>query len=59
MKCPTCGAWCAVLETRNRQPENRTRRRYECGNLHRFTTLEAVVKYRHKHDNRNTFPVSS
>ena len=34
MNCPQCGAWSSVLETRG------TRRRRECGNGHRFTTLE-------------------
>lgn len=42
MKCPTCGAWTQVLETRKRGV-NVTRRRYECANLHRFTTLESVI----------------
>lgn len=38
MKCPVCGTWTIVLETRN------GRRRRECGNLHRFVTQENVVK---------------
>jgi len=38
MKCPVCGTWTIVLETRN------GRRRRECANLHRFVTLESVVK---------------
>ncbi len=37
MKCPTCGAWTIVMESRHG-----TRRR-ECANLHRFTTQENVV----------------
>lgn len=37
MKCPTCGAWSAVLETRD------TRRRRECANGHRFPTLEVFA----------------
>lgn len=41
MKCPECGAWTVVKETRQRS-NNETRRRYECANLHRFTTLETV-----------------
>jgi transcriptional regulator NrdR family protein len=41
MKCPQCGAWTTVKETRRRQ-DNTKRRTYECGNLHRFTTVERV-----------------
>lgn len=37
MKCPHCGAWSAVLDTRA------TRRRRECANGHRFSTVETVV----------------
>jgi len=37
MKCPTCGTWTSVKETRG------TRRRRECANEHRFTTEETVV----------------
>lgn len=36
MNCPRCGAWTNVLATRGA-----TRRR-ECGNGHRFTTVEVV-----------------
>lgn len=36
MKCPHCGAWSTVLDTRN------TRRRRECANGHRFATVEVV-----------------
>jgi transcriptional regulator NrdR family protein len=43
MKCPTCSAWVRVLETRNK-PNNQTYRRYECANLHRFTTTETLKK---------------
>jgi transcriptional regulator NrdR family protein len=42
LKCPTCGTWTQVLETRKRA-NNATRRRYECANLHRFTTVESVL----------------
>lgn len=41
MKCPTCDTWTNVLETRNK-PNNMTYRRYECANLHRFSTVEKV-----------------
>lgn len=43
MKCPVCGAWTLVKETRQRQ-DNSKYRRYECANTHRFTTLETVTK---------------
>jgi transcriptional regulator NrdR family protein len=37
MKCPECGVWSIVKETRG------SRRRRECANEHRFTTEEVVV----------------
>lgn len=37
MKCPHCGAWTSVLSTRG------TARRRQCGNGHRFSTVETVV----------------
>jgi transcriptional regulator NrdR family protein len=43
MKCPVCGTWTLVKETRKRA-DNSKYRRYECANLHRFTTLETVAK---------------
>jgi transcriptional regulator NrdR family protein len=52
MKCPHCKAWVEVLETRMRA-DGVKRRRYTCANMHRFTTLEAVVedrKMREKND---------
>ena len=39
MKCPRCNSWAQVLETRTKEDAT-VRRRYECGNLHRFTTIE-------------------
>lgn len=42
MKCPECGVWVRVVETRS-EPDGSKRRRYECGNLHRFTTRETIV----------------
>lgn len=43
MKCPVCGVWTLIKETRTR--ENNTKyRRYECGNIHRFTTVEVIDK---------------
>jgi transcriptional regulator NrdR family protein len=41
MKCPECATWASVKETRN-TPEGK-RRRYECANMHRFTTRETVI----------------
>jgi transcriptional regulator NrdR family protein len=42
MKCPECGAWTLVKETRADENNSR-RRRIECANMHRFTTLETVI----------------
>ena len=42
MKCPTCGAWSLVKETRQSPTFGQTRRR-ECANEHRFTTQELVI----------------
>lgn len=42
MKCPECGAWVQIKETR-KQEDNTKIRRYECGNLHRFKTVEQIV----------------
>lgn len=39
MKCPKCGAFSHVLETRQ-GVEDTVRRRRECGNGHRFYTAE-------------------
>lgn len=47
MKCPECNTWTRVLETYARQ-DNITRRRYECANLHRFTTLETIAPIKPK-----------
>ena len=41
MKCPTCGTYTRILETRV-NPKG-IRRRYECANLHRFTTQETLI----------------
>lgn len=46
MKCPICNAWSDVKETR--QKKDHKYRRYECGNLHRFTTREFVVQTKGK-----------
>lgn len=42
MTCPKCQVWTRVLSTRKRKDGN-TYRRYECANLHRFSTREEVV----------------
>jgi transcriptional regulator NrdR family protein len=42
MKCPECGTWTIVKETRTND-ENTRRRRLECANEHRFTTLETII----------------
>jgi len=44
MKCPICAAWTTVLATRSRKADNIKMRRYECGNGHRITTAEMVVR---------------
>lgn len=43
LNCPACGAWALVLETRDNKAKDTTRRRYECANFHRFSTVEQVV----------------
>jgi len=53
MKCPRCNAWADVLETRTKE-DNTKRRRYECGNGHRFTTFEYVAPDTSKSNNRIT-----
>ncbi len=42
MKCPECGTWTIVKETRI-STGNTRRRRLECANMHRFSTLETIV----------------
>ena len=42
MKCPECGAWSIIKETRTSPTFGYIRRR-ECGNKHRFTTQELIV----------------
>ena len=41
-RCPECNVWTEVLDTRLKSDGSR-RRRYQCGNLHRFNTEERVV----------------
>jgi transcriptional regulator NrdR family protein len=42
MKCPECGAWTLIKETKE-SPTFGYRRRRECANYHKFTTQEIVV----------------
>jgi transposase-like protein len=42
MKCPVCGAYTEVIDSRMRSDGTR-RRRYLCANMHRFTTLELIL----------------
>ena len=42
MKCPECGAWSLVKETKE-SPTFGYRRRRECANYHKFTTQEVLV----------------
>lgn len=43
MKCPDCKAWAVVKDTRQKV-NGSTYRRYECANLHRFSTREVPVQ---------------
>jgi transcriptional regulator NrdR family protein len=43
MKCPVCGTWTIVKESRE-STGNTRRRRLECANMHRFSTLETIVE---------------
>jgi hypothetical protein len=42
MKCPVCGTFTEVIDSRMRSDGTR-RRRYLCANMHRFTTLELIL----------------
>ena len=42
MKCPECGTWTIVKESRI-STGNTRKRRLECANMHRFSTLETIV----------------
>lgn len=44
MKCPVCGTWTWVLDSRPIRSRNARHRRYECANGHRFTTEENIKK---------------
>ena len=49
MKCPVCGTYTEIIDSRMR-PDGTRRRRYQCANMHRFTTLENILK--EKNDRR-------
>ena len=42
IRCPVCGTWTIVKETRI-STGNARRRRIECANMHRFSTLETII----------------
>ena len=42
MKCPECGAWSLVKDTRDSETFGHMRRR-ECANYHKFTTQEVAI----------------
>jgi len=42
MKCPEFGTWTIVKETKT-STGNTRKRRLECANEHRFTTLETII----------------
>jgi transcriptional regulator NrdR family protein len=52
MKCPQCTGWLKVLQTKQ-QPDGTTYRRYECANLHRFSTLEQVAQLKRGRQRKN------
>ena len=41
MNCPKCGAWTLVKKSEQRS-RNVRYRRYECANMHRFSTSELI-----------------
>ena len=53
MKCPTCGAWSLVKQTKKSPTFGYTRRR-ECANEHRFTTQEVIVPQEEIDEERRT-----
>ena len=42
LKCPQCGVWTDVIETRAVRGKNIVYRRRECANGHRFFTHEII-----------------
>jgi transcriptional regulator NrdR family protein len=51
--CPICNVWAEVKETRKRS-DGSVYRRYECANLHRFSTKERVELVQHGGDRHST-----
>jgi len=41
MKCPECGSWTSVIETRKRTTG--LHRRYACAKMHRFSMLNGLL----------------
>lgn len=44
MKCPVCGTWSVVLETKQGEHTPYQRRRRLCSNQHKFSTREYVTR---------------
>lgn len=53
MKCPVCGAWSLVKQTKTSPTFGHVRRR-ECGNEHRFTTKEVAIPQEDIDEERRT-----
>jgi transcriptional regulator NrdR family protein len=43
MICPICKAWTQVIDSRPNKGGAGRYRRYQCANLHRFTTEKKIV----------------
>lgn len=52
MKCPVCGVWTLVKETRTKEMDTKYRR-YECANGHRFVTHETLAWVIKQKGNKN------
>ncbi len=46
MACPECKTWTEVKQTRSDEAKTEVKRRYQCANGHRFSTLEKVAPSR-------------
>jgi len=57
MKCPVCGAWTLIKDTR-KTADNQKKRRYECANEHRFNTLETILPQKEVRQKRKTAALS-
>lgn len=44
MRCVVCNSPSKVLETRTHNTKKEKKRRYECFNNHRFSTLETIIE---------------